>query len=189
MKRLAILLSGLAISALPCTSALASNLTFSFSNGTIVGTSGPASVPFSGTGNLTYTTTGTTGTYLVTAGTGTVNYNGTSFAISLLPVNNFADNDNLFFNPAPNAFDFNGVGFSLTGSPNFGLSLFSAPINGGTSDFELLGVNGGAQLSQQISPISVNLMPSTVTPEPGSLALLGTGALGAFGVLRRKLSV
>ena len=27
------------------------------------------------------------------------------------------------------------------------------------------------------------------TPEPGSLALLGTGALGAFGVLRRRMSL
>ena len=30
--------------------------------------------------------------------------------------------------------------------------------------------------------------PVAATPEPASLALLGTGALGAFGVLRRRLS-
>ena len=29
---------------------------------------------------------------------------------------------------------------------------------------------------------------TTATPEPGSLALLGTGAVGAFGVLRRRMS-
>ena len=32
-------------------------------------------------------------------------------------------------------------------------------------------------------------MAPAPTPEPGSLALLGTGALGAFGVLRRRLSL
>ena len=194
MKRLAILLSGLALSALPCTNALASDLTFSFGNGTVQGTSGPGSVPYSGSGTLTYTTTGTANTYLVTAGTGTVSYGGTTYAISLLPTGNlgFAGNDNLFFNPAPNAFDFNGVAFSLTGSPNYALSLFSAlnPATSSITDYELLGVNGGQQLSQQYSAISVTLVPpSTVTPEPGSLALLGTGALGVFGILRRKLSV
>ncbi len=35
--------------------------------------------------------------------------------------------------------------------------------------------------------IFTNVARATVTPEPGSLALLGTGVLGAFGVLRRKL--
>jgi len=30
---------------------------------------------------------------------------------------------------------------------------------------------------------------STTTPEPGTLMLLGSGLLGAFGVLRRKLNV
>jgi hypothetical protein len=30
---------------------------------------------------------------------------------------------------------------------------------------------------------------STVTPEPGTLGLLGTGVLGLIGVARRKLSV
>ncbi len=36
--------------------------------------------------------------------------------------------------------------------------------------------------------IFTNVAAQTVTPEPGSLALMGTGAMGALGMLRRRLA-
>lgn len=197
MKKLAILLTGFALSALPCTSALATSLTFSFS--------GPV---FSGSGVATYVPTSTANQFLITTGTGTIRYNGSNYGISLLPPDGignvgFAGNDNLFFTPPNAPFNFNGVGFLVAGlTPRTGLNLFTDttndPIHPVTTDFELLGIVTGSQISQESSPITIALVadgtqpppvPGTVTPEPGSLALLGTGALGVFGVLRRKLAV
>lgn len=193
MKKLAILLTGFALSALPCTSALATSLTFSFS--------GPV---FSGSGVATYVPTSTANRFLITTGTGTIRYNGANYGISLLPPDiagnvGFAGNDNLFFTPPNAPFNFNGVGFLVAGlTPRTGVNLFTDTINGVTTDYELLGIITGPQISQQNSFITIALVPDgtqpppvpgTVTPEPGSLALLGTGALGVFGVLRRKLAV
>lgn len=175
MKKLAILLS-LALAALPCTSALASNLTFSFSGTT-----------FSGSGDLTYTNTGTADRYLLTAGTGSISYNGITYALALLPPNTFAANDNLFFTHSNTPFDFGGIGFSLVNSSNLNLNLYNVPPDD-TTPYELLGANRGPQIATEMSDFNITLLPNTVTPEPGSLALLGTGALGACGVLRRKLT-
>ncbi len=188
MKKLAILLTGFALSALPCTSALADTFGFNFT--------GPT---FSANGTATYIPTATTNQFLVTAGSGTLSYNGSTYALSLLPPDSmfntgFAGNDNLFFTPPNAPFNFNGIAFLVAGlTPNTGLNLFTDTPPGGTlTYFELLGIITGNQISQETSPISITLNPTptpgTVTPEPGSLALLGTGALGAFGILRRKFA-
>lgn len=171
MKKLAILLSGLAISAMPCTSALAESFSFS----------GPT---FSASGNFTYTTTATSGVFLGSTITGSALVGGTTVSITgLAPVASFLGNDNLYYTGAAAAaltggrpFDFDGFAFTLSNGD--AITLYSTM---GT-DYEILGnFSNGAQIATQSAPINV-------TPEPGSLALLGTGALGLVGVLRRKFA-
>ncbi len=166
MKKLAILLSGLALAALPCSSALASDLTFSF-----------AGTDFSANGDFTYVPTATANQYLITAFAGTADILGTAETITgVAPINGFAGNDNIVYIPPTfGLFDFNGAAFFTTG--DYAVNLFT---DGGTP-FELLGVASNGQF------LVTDSVPVNVTPEPGSLALLGTGALGVVGVLRRKL--
>ncbi len=169
MNKLVILLSGLAISAIPCTSALAD--TFSFSGST-----------FSASGNFTYTNTSTPGKFLGNTISGSALIGTTVVTITgFAPIATFLGNDNLYYTGAAAAaltggrpFDFQGFAFTLSNGD--AITLFSDA----GSDFEILGnFSNGAEIATENSPISV-------TPEPGSLALLGTGALGLFGVLRRK---
>ena len=176
MKRLAILFSGLALAALPCTSALAGTLNFNFA--------GPN---LTANGTFSYIPTALSEQFLVTGITGTATVFGAATTITgVSPINTLAGNDNIYFTGQAAAiftgglpFDFDGFGFLM--NDGYGMNLYSD----GTGQHELL-VNPVNQAQIVTDNATVNL--SSVTPEPGSLALLGTGALGVVGLLRRRLS-
>jgi hypothetical protein len=123
----------------------------------------------------------------------TVSFYATVFA----PGSNSADiylNGDSFNVDSPLTLDDSGFfGFPLFLSPNTGYTglLFTVDVPANTpvgsyfGNFQILGgSDGNAQ-----NPISnvASFEVDVVTPEPSSLLLLGTGALGLLGVVRRKL--
>jgi hypothetical protein len=174
MTRLSLAFCGLLLAALPSTAALADpiSFTFNFSNS-----------DFSGSGVLTAESTSTSGVYQVVGATGNILVNGVTDAISgVLAVNSFpADgpNDNLLYFPELNspegAFDEFGVSFQLANN--------AGKVNLFLSDGEDLKLTGGKQ-DEKIGGITV-----APVPEPGALALVGTGVLGVAGFIRRRLIV
>jgi hypothetical protein len=88
-----------------------------------------------------------------------------------------ADNE-LFFPPDPamGFFDANGVTLGLANG--FNVNLFAADNGNGT--FSTAAIN---DFDNSVEFVNA----SVLTPEPGSLALLGTSVLGAAGLLRRRL--
>ncbi len=140
----------------------------------------------SGSGQFTAGSTGTAGEFLVTGITGTVG--GATIASLLAPGTypsfNPPPNDNLLYLPAsgsPTYVDYegisftatNGVYFNLVYEPGFGYGFLSSTDADGTNATNAL-----------LSSFSVT--QAAATPEPSSIALLGTGLLCAAWMFRRR---
>lgn len=98
---------------------------------------------------------------------------------AVLPPDTYEFNDNILFFPAdPAFFDSDGVSFSDQNGVDYNLFFFFVNNLLSTSgiddngDLVVTSAGGGGG----------------GVPEPGSIVLLGTGLLGAAGVLRRKFS-
>lgn len=158
------LLSSLALLGALAIPAAAHADTFNFS---AMGSSGP----FSGSGTLTASSQGG-GAYLISAITGTG-------VTGLISPDGFHGNDNLLFPAATPTLDSHGFSFTAVDGPDhYKVNIFS-------DDPAYFAYLEDEDHFTQTVPVDFSLA-ATGVPEPSTLILLGTGALGLAGLTRRK---
>jgi hypothetical protein len=175
MTRLSLALCTLALAAVPSTSALADTLTFDFSfTGTKV----------SGTGTFTAVSDGTN-QYLIEDISGTTNTgNGRNRPITALlapgtfPAGGPGDNL-LIFSEASDTYSLDEFGVSYELRNGSDINLFDAAGHSFAQINNRKPASAAITITPEASPV----------PEPGTLALFGTGVLALAGLIRRSLAV
>jgi len=155
--------------------ASATNVNYQFSyadgNGTVNGT-----LQTIDEGNGSYLVTDATGSYLGTPITGVFNPSESG--------NVFLFNNLVYFPSLPSV-DIGGIVFELNGNPNIasGINLYWDGVGYRSID----GSNNGPYVQLSLTPLD-SVDPSAPTPEPGTLGMVCTAAVGVAGMLRRKLA-
>jgi len=142
---------------------------------------------FNGSGTITASASGS-GVYAISNITGIVDNQAIT---KLLAVNSFDNNDNLLYSPG---FLFGAYNFDTQGV-SFQLGSAGDRVNIGQGGFlnlfevaDLDPSKSNRDITENISIDVEKIASTSPVPEPGTLALLGTGILGAAGLVRRRIT-